>query len=231
MKNNPYKVLGVSPTSSYEEIKIAFRELVKRYHPDAGGDEIKILSINAAWEVLKDNEKRKAFDIKNNSYKQFLEETNTTSSKAYSDNNNAKDKYSKSSAIDIEISNWIKNVYSPIDKLIASILNPFPGKIKELSADPYDDVLMEDFCSYLDKSIKKLEKISIIYTSITTPNSLKEISLLLYHCFSQVEDGIKEFERFSMGYVDNYLHDGKEMLREAKKKLILLRKEKQKLCY
>ena len=34
MKKNPYKVLGVKEGASYDEIKRAYRELAKKYHPD-----------------------------------------------------------------------------------------------------------------------------------------------------------------------------------------------------
>ena len=53
---DPYKVLGVSPSASDDEIKAAYRKLVKKYHPDRYTDSAlkeqaaeKIKEINAAY--------------------------------------------------------------------------------------------------------------------------------------------------------------------------------------
>jgi len=57
MIDDPYKILGVSPNASDEEIKQAYRRLAKQYHPDRNpGDEEaakKMQQINAAYEQIK----------------------------------------------------------------------------------------------------------------------------------------------------------------------------------
>jgi len=59
MAGNPYEVLGLKPGATEEEIKAAYRELVKKYHPDRYQDnplsdlaEEKIREINEAYETL-----------------------------------------------------------------------------------------------------------------------------------------------------------------------------------
>jgi len=58
---DPYKILGVSPDASDEQIKQAYRKLAKKYHPDLNpGDEAaaqKMQQINAAYEQIKNPEK------------------------------------------------------------------------------------------------------------------------------------------------------------------------------
>jgi curved DNA-binding protein len=59
---NYYDVLGVKKDASEADIKKAFRNLARKHHPDAGGDEEKFKAINEAYEVLSDKKKRGEYD-------------------------------------------------------------------------------------------------------------------------------------------------------------------------
>lgn len=64
-KRDYYEVLGVSKNASQSEIKRAFRQLARKYHPDVNKtDEAaeKFKEINEAYEVLSDDEKRSNYD-------------------------------------------------------------------------------------------------------------------------------------------------------------------------
>ncbi len=61
-KRDYYEILGVNKDASADEIKKAFRRAAVEHHPDRGGDEQKFKEINEAYEVLKDEQKRKRYD-------------------------------------------------------------------------------------------------------------------------------------------------------------------------
>ena len=60
-----YEVMGVARDATQDEIKRAYRKLARKYHPDVSKDENaeeKFKEVGEAYEVLKDPEKRAAFD-------------------------------------------------------------------------------------------------------------------------------------------------------------------------
>jgi curved DNA-binding protein len=60
-----YKVMGVERDASQEEIKRAYRKLARKYHPDVSSEsdaEARFKELGEAYEVLKDPEKRAAYD-------------------------------------------------------------------------------------------------------------------------------------------------------------------------
>ncbi|MCC7001539.1 MAG: DnaJ domain-containing protein, partial [Gemmatimonadaceae bacterium] len=61
-----YSTLGVSKTASDDEIKQAYRKLAMQFHPDRNGGskeaEEKFKAITEAYDVLRDPQKRAAFD-------------------------------------------------------------------------------------------------------------------------------------------------------------------------
>jgi len=206
-----YKELGVPRNALKSEIKSAYRLLAKKYHPDIGGSNEKFLAIQLAWETLSDPEKKIIYD------KNLLFQENTKS-QIYEDwSLEIKNNSNSSTNKDNDIKKWIINTYQPLNRLITQVIKPLNEEIKKLSADPYDDELMENFCKYISDSKKKINKVSEVYKSRIVPSSISSLGLDLYHCFSQVQDALDQLDRYTQGYVDNYLFDGKEMMKEAKR--------------
>ena len=60
-----YEILGVARGASQDDIKRAYRRLARKYHPDVSKEanaEARFKEVGEAYEVLKDPEKRKAYD-------------------------------------------------------------------------------------------------------------------------------------------------------------------------
>lgn len=60
-----YKIMGLSRNSTQDEVKRAYRKLARKYHPDVSKEkdaEAKFKELGEAYEVLKDPQKRAAYD-------------------------------------------------------------------------------------------------------------------------------------------------------------------------
>lgn len=79
---NYYTILGVKNTASLEEIKLAFRKLAKKYHPDKNQEnkstEAFFKEVQEAYAILSNNEKRRKYDQKFSYSSRYQELRNKT---------------------------------------------------------------------------------------------------------------------------------------------------------
>ena len=61
-----YDVLGVAPGAGADEIRRAYRQLARRYHPDISGDDrpAAFLEVSRAYEVLRNPHRRRSYDAR-----------------------------------------------------------------------------------------------------------------------------------------------------------------------
>jgi molecular chaperone DnaJ len=90
MSKNLYDVLGVSPQVSADELKKAYRKLAQKYHPDRNpGDaeaERKFKEISAAYQVLRDPQRRASYDqMGHSAFEQGMESGGFSGSSGFGD--------------------------------------------------------------------------------------------------------------------------------------------------
>ncbi|OKH39487.1 molecular chaperone DnaJ [[Phormidium ambiguum] IAM M-71] len=213
---NHYQTLQVSPRATQAEIKQSYRRLAKLFHPDSQqktANHEEIVRLNVAYEILSDPQQREFYDrqLKNGlsgGVGNWQQRTKTAQKQYQKQRQTAQD-------IDRQIELWLSIVYHPVNQLIGRIINPIKQQINELSADPFDDELMESFQDYLKDCQELFSQAQHIFTSMPNPSPLAGIAARLYYCLNQVGDGISELETFSLNYDDQYLHTGHEMFRIA----------------
>lgn len=215
-KSNPYETLGVSHSATQQEIKASYRQLVKKFHPDSNCDTAnheEIIRINAAYEILKDRQRRADYDrnthVANSRINSRQERT------VYAQNQYRQQKQTERDN-DEHFHHWIKQVYTPVHQMIQQILADLDDEIERLSAAPFDDDLMAEFQGYLNNCRQLFNQAQKYFRSMPNPKSVAAIAANIYYALNQVGDGIEELEFFTLNYDEHYLHTGQELMRIAK---------------
>lgn len=220
LANNHYDTLEVSPTASQAEIKQAYRRLAKQFHPDSNQavkNHDQISQINLAYEVLSDPNQRRSYDRQLSPRMQTLDPF-AGQAERQQRTRDAQQRYHKRQTgrdSDQQLQLWLSQVYQPVNRILARILNPLRDQIDELAADPFDDELLAGFQSYLDDCRQALQQAQRLFRSVPNPSNVAGSAAHLYYCLNQVGDGIDELERFISSYDDHYLHTGQELFRIA----------------
>ncbi|MGL5082031.1 MAG: J domain-containing protein [Microcoleaceae cyanobacterium] len=209
MVSNYYETLEVKQTATQAEIKRAYRRLARQFHPDsqsATADHEQIVRINAAYEVLGDPLRRNSYDSQISP--PVYATTRTVQSPSRFTRKTGQE-------TDIELTQWVRQVYQPINRSLNRILKPLKQEIDKLSADPFDDELMEEFQSYVGLCRTCFEQAQHMFRSVPNPSNAAGVAAQLYYILNHVGDGIEELETFSLNYDDSSLHTGQELFRMA----------------
>jgi molecular chaperone DnaJ len=217
-KETHYQVLEIHQTATQAEVKRAYRRLAKKFHPDSRSEAAsheQISRLNTAYEVVGDPSRRRVYDqqlqglVGGNPEVSARSRAQRTADmqEAYRQQRRA------AQSSEVQIDAWLKLVYGPVDRLMAKIMSPLKQEIRQLSADPFDDELMEGFQTYLENSRTMLEKAQDKFQSMANPAGAANVAAALYHCLGQLEDGLDELERFTFSYEESYIHTGQELFR------------------
>jgi molecular chaperone DnaJ len=216
-KFDPYEILDVGSAATFAEIKQAYRRLAKQFHPDSQhelADHEQIAQVNAAYALLKDPKRRQVFDNNRSSSGGIATAVDPLRRQRAQE---SQDLYRHERKVrreaDLHLNEWIKRVYTPVNREIAKIVKPLKTELSALAADPFDDELMAAFQLYLDDCRGSVDKAQQLFRSMPNPANVAGIAAHLYYCLNHLEDGLQEFERFAQCYDDGYLTAGKEMFR------------------
>lgn len=209
---NHYQILQVEINASAQEIKQSYRRLVKEFHPDSqhkNANHDTIIKLNAAYEILSNPQNRHIYDQQLTNPREYRQSKNNSASQYYRQNRQQY-KYEEASQ-----SQWLKQVYGPINHLVDSIILPLEEEIEELSADIFDDDLMAIFTSYLETCRFTCNQAQAILRSQPNPSLYAGIAAYIYYGLNHINDGIDELERFTQTYEETYLYAGRELFNLA----------------
>lgn len=196
-KRTLYQILGVKSDVSPAEIKRAYRQLAKESHPDARdghreSEEKKaaheeMMRLNEAYATLMDAGKRAEYDLKIG-VKQMIYVKPVFSSL---DEDREREKF-------------LRTIFHPTRSSIVKVLNLYKKELHDLSADPYDDELIEHFIAYVDKIEETLRSGAEALGANVPPPTLQPSVHMMKYSIAQAADGLEELRYFCRNY--DYKH-------------------------
>ncbi|HEY9793821.1 MAG TPA: J domain-containing protein [Candidatus Obscuribacterales bacterium] len=204
-KANHYQILGIASDVTPAEIKRAYRKLAKTQHPDAqapvGTDEHsaateEMMRINEAYETLMDAGKRADYDHRIGLGRIKGKQTIYTAF----DEDAQRDKF-------------MRKIFIPCRSAIVRVLGQYKKELHDLSADPYDDGLMERFQQYVDEIEDALRHASETFTRNPAPRSLHPAVQLMRYSIAQAADGMEELRYFCKNYDYSHLTMAENLFR------------------
>jgi len=198
---NHYEVLGVAPDVTQGDIKKAFRQLVKKFHPDleyskqSDNERVKakelMQKINQAYEVLNDKKKRQAYDYTIGLRSESLKRVRHQVHKAKNEEHLR------------EV--FLGKVFHPNRRAIVKVLNQYKKRLQALEQDIYDDELLADFSDYVESIEKTLRAASNEFTASPAPESLEGTVRWMRHSIAQAADGLDELHHFCKNFDYDHL--------------------------
>lgn len=193
-----YHILGVKTDVTAAEIKRAYRSLVKSYHPDVDSHEqtqdAKVLAteqmmrLNLAYETLKDQSKRKAYDRAIGLYR-----TVGLAKRGQDSMDEERDREA-----------FLKKVYHPHRHSITTLLNSYQNQLRKLSLDIYDEQLLAEFELYVQQVDSALRQAAEDLNTPSWPAALDAAVQMMRYAISQAVDGLEEMRHFSQNF--DYAH-------------------------
>ncbi|HEY9899650.1 MAG TPA: J domain-containing protein [Pantanalinema sp.] len=203
-----YDRLGVAREADEDEIRLAYRAMAKRHHPDRpGGDPLRMAQLNEAYETLSDARKRSRYDatIKPSAPSRQARPANAP-------------------FVDPRV--FYQTVFAPVDAALDGSIGRLLDQLDDLSGDPYDDVLMEAFEAVVAEARRRFDEGGRRLAASAVPWHWQATIALYEQGMRQVGDALEEFETFPLNYHLDHLVDGRsimlggsELMTEARERL------------
>jgi len=203
---NYYQVLGLKPGVTAQEIKKAYRQLVKSHHPDIdysvqsaserGKATERMAKINEAYETLIDKSRRAEYDVLIGFAKRQAIVLDSI------DEERLREKY-------------LRGAFTPARQAVVKVLGQYKKKLADLSQDIFDDQLVSDFEVYVNEVESGLLYASQSLSSGETPKSLVGAVRWMRHSIAQAADGLDELRRFCQNYDYQHLYVAQNLFKIA----------------